>query len=690
MALTTLKTGLKKSATWNAVRDQKGTTYLSNGVDRAQAWDGMATSLRNWGIKKPAKAPTVALGAAGALTGTYSYYYAWLNNDTSVVSNPGTKSAAISPSAQKVNISAISATAPDSQATHWRLFRNTDGQTTTFYKVADVAAGTTTYTDNTTDASLVSVMGTDHDLPDDQKPYLIFHQGRILRFGSRVENDGTVSVTNGSATVTGTSTYFAASHAGQIFRIDGDTKEYTVDTVASTTSLTLTATYSGTTGSGKTFRIFPGKVRSETEWSKSGEEEYFPAANRTNVYANDGDEPSGAFVLNGTVYYAKRRHIYRHLFQTNPHPITGDGGIFPVLAARGALSQNCIVTVDAEAYLMDERGIYMFDGANEVPIDLAINPSIQPSSEPAADRVNWQQSHKFHGIYDPKLDRVLFFVAMGTDAEPKYAFSYERRLRRWTLEQYRQGITASALLADNKGRLRAWLGDENGLVWALGVSSKAIEGAAPSANGTIRGTATGATSTTLTDTAASFYVTGDGLIGVPIYLYEGTGKGQWRIIKTNTATVLTIDTAWTTTPDTTTKYYVGAIEWALKSKWFPLSGPAEKKRFMRLEVYYVPESADQWLGLKVYYDLSTTVFSDWRRIRERTRGDGLEIPASALTDGELRIHLDEAGGIVEVPLEEHKNWVQFEFRMIETGRKPVLLGYELLSEPLPGTAKRGG
>jgi hypothetical protein len=67
---------------------------------------------------------------------------------------------------------------------------------------------------------------------------------------------GTVSVTNGSATVTGSGTLWSGEiAAGDLFTIVGDNAWYEVASVGSNTSLTLSANYAGTTGSGKSYAI---------------------------------------------------------------------------------------------------------------------------------------------------------------------------------------------------------------------------------------------------------------------------------------------------------------------------------------------------------------------------------------------------------------------------------------------------
>lgn len=74
---------------------------------------------------------------------------------------------------------------------------------------------------------------------------------------------GTASVTNGSATVTGSGTTFAATHAGHSIKIGGEV--YIVDSVASATSLTLTELYRGATATGLSYSI-GGDVAADDAW----------------------------------------------------------------------------------------------------------------------------------------------------------------------------------------------------------------------------------------------------------------------------------------------------------------------------------------------------------------------------------------------------------------------------------------
>jgi hypothetical protein len=69
-----------------------------------------------------------------------------------------------------------------------------------------------------------------------------------------------------------------------------------------------------------------------------------------------------------------------------------------------------------------------------------------------------------------------------------------------------------------------------------------------------QGTATAVTDDTLEDSTQSWTV--NQYSDYAVYIYSGTGEGQIRGIASNTADTLTLDSDWTTNPDTTSKYYI--------------------------------------------------------------------------------------------------------------------------------------
>ena len=74
------------------------------------------------------------------------------------------------------------------------------------------------------------------------------------------------------------------------------------------------------------------------------------------------------------------------------------------------------------------------------------------------------------------------------------------------------------------------------------------------------GVTTGAISTQLTDSTKLWNT--NAFAGKTLYITEGAGVGQSRTIVSNTLTVLTISTPWTTIPDATTKYNITQLDYS--------------------------------------------------------------------------------------------------------------------------------
>jgi len=71
---------------------------------------------------------------------------------------------------------------------------------------------------------------------------------------------GTVAVTQGSRTVTGTGTSWTQAQKWQMFQVAGDDAWYTVKKVVSTTSIILASPYEGSTASGSSYTIYGNRV----------------------------------------------------------------------------------------------------------------------------------------------------------------------------------------------------------------------------------------------------------------------------------------------------------------------------------------------------------------------------------------------------------------------------------------------
>lgn len=72
---------------------------------------------------------------------------------------------------------------------------------------------------------------------------------------------GTITVTSGSASVTGSGTTFTSAMVGRKLVVSGDNLAYTVKTFTSTTAITLDTVYKGTGGSGQSYKIYKSVYR---------------------------------------------------------------------------------------------------------------------------------------------------------------------------------------------------------------------------------------------------------------------------------------------------------------------------------------------------------------------------------------------------------------------------------------------
>src|SRR3990167_4538703 len=143
-----------------------------NGVDGSLKYDG--TTWYNLGITAPASAPTAALGAAGALTGAYSYKVTFYNNALAHESIPSVASNSVTASAQQIGLTGIPVSA-DPQVTRRRLYRTSTGGATYRFLAEMTDNTTTTYTDNLADTTLgVEVESSANGLPPLAAMFLIW------------------------------------------------------------------------------------------------------------------------------------------------------------------------------------------------------------------------------------------------------------------------------------------------------------------------------------------------------------------------------------------------------------------------------------------------------------------------------------------------------------------------------------
>lgn len=214
---------------------------------------------------------------------------------------------------------------------------------------------------------------------------------------------GTISVSSGSTTVTGSGTTWNTStnaEVGEYIKLP-DGKWYKITAIASNTSLTIEVAYAGASLSGQSYVISPwgeiqGKLNSSTVpaslvrptpnyieshinrvWTLDGNtlrfsvldtsvtEEHFndwdtgSNAGQINIPAGRGDTGTGLYSLNNALYVFQRRAIWR-VYGNSP----ANFELRNVTNEIGLINKRTLVEWNDILLFLSDSGLVMFDGSN--------------------------------------------------------------------------------------------------------------------------------------------------------------------------------------------------------------------------------------------------------------------------------------------------------------------------------------
>lgn len=135
--------------------------FLVNGVDENKKWNG--TTLTKMGVAAPTTAPSAATNGGGVLTGTYQWKVTFVT--ATAESNGSPASNQLTLSSNQVLLSSIP-TSPDPQVLRRRIYRTAAGGSTYLFVGQINDNTTTTFVDNTPDASLGATIPTRNHPPE--------------------------------------------------------------------------------------------------------------------------------------------------------------------------------------------------------------------------------------------------------------------------------------------------------------------------------------------------------------------------------------------------------------------------------------------------------------------------------------------------------------------------------------------
>lgn len=598
-------------------QDRLNNLYIVNGLQRGKRWDGLTAAVEDMGITGPAAAATLGTGALGNPNGTY--LCAWRYIDDTVptpVASVLSTTASVSPSSDVIAWTDL-ADSSEARAVKKELYRTGPGGTNVFYKVTTINHGTTSYNDDVADATLLAsdyILLTEDDgslasrrqvVPPNFLSVAEWFQDRMWYAVAGDYSTGTVT-TSGTG-VTGLGTAWTAEMDGRYILFSNETKPYLIDAVGGATSITL-ATAVANNASGLSYVIFHADTTNNGYYrtllySEIDEAESVPLGNSVTLQNNTGDDDKivGLKAWEDALFVFCERH--KHVIQYLRQPNIDANAIY--IDDRGAFNHWCVAALEDTIYAMDAMGPYAFSvggltarGARTGNIGLPLQDLWRDGT------IDFSKSATFTVAADRPGECIRFFVAFTGDSgdRPTRCLVWNTRTETWDVEHYPQQIGA-ACSHSISGRMYCLAGMEDFTNNPNQPVFKLASGTSDGVSAVVTGTATAGGNNTLTDSGKSW--TNDAYIGVPVAITAGTGKGQIRTISDNTGTVLTVSANWTTNPDTSSEYMVGAVEWTWKSRRFRFV-ESKQQNARQARIVFTPTTNAATLDLRLYPNYTTT------------------------------------------------------------------------------------
>lgn len=276
----------------------------------------------------------------------------------------------------------------------------------------------------------------------------------------------------------------------------------------------------------------------------------------------------GQEILQDSIVYYLAKSIWRF------NPGLGDvNDLQKVVADTGLLAPRSLKSIGDVHVFLSERGVMLFDGTNLRSLSgNEITDYIFDNAK--RDRLKFAVAE-----FNPAKNQYTLYFASGSSNRNDLGISYDFNLGIWQpiITGRRVSFLSNYINSDFNQTKLIW-GDYFGYLYQDDVNKN--DGPSSGYNGV----ATGGTTNTLEDTSATFSTSNDGLRGLVLRIYEGTGDGQERVITSNTATEITVEGNWSTIPDTTSKYTVAGIDSYWRSKDYALGAEDVLKVFKSLNI----------------------------------------------------------------------------------------------------------
>lgn len=317
-------------------------------------------------------------------------------------------------------------------------------------------------------------------------------------------------------------------------------------------------------------RVFCVPKNSSTLYfSDAGSPSSFPVNNFIQINTNDGQNITAVREQGDSLMIYKSESI----FILDGEPVgagntttIGNLQLRKVDSDVGCTSFRSVQRVGSVQFFMHKSGIYVVQNATAVLISQSLNKLFASGMNPGFLNLCW-------GLYSPQEKKYLLGFPSPASTTCDKVIVYDMLVKGYTLwdnmngscaANYRfSGISDSVVLGDAT----------KGIIYQLFNGTADIAGA--------NGTATAATTTTLTDSTKSW--TTNQFVDAKVSILSGTGQGQTAAISSNTSTAITFSTMGTA-PVAGSVYTIGGINsyWATKNFDFTMPNMTKKYKYLDL------------------------------------------------------------------------------------------------------------
>ena len=653
-----------------------GLILIATGLNDVLVWDALDLQAHAAGVRAPEFAPTITVSDAGDITGEYACFYRWVDRWGNY-SRPTPFSNVVN----AVDVGTITYTfAPDPAppfAARRQVLRNTAGQGNVYYVDIDTPNLSSPTMESTREDDDLSAQESqviqDEDgvtrydrfyIPFNTISIMAYYIGRVFGAGYETYGEGSVSLVNGDGDVVGTTMpgfghylidpAFRGDAEYRTFTAPGSGLIYLVTTITSDTdfpnwSFTVGPTgldpfmgWAGPTQAFSNYTIAPQPyLRNTVFFSGAGLPEAFHPGDAFTI-PEDGDKITALYVLDSFLFIAKRRATYRFSAESDP---LRDGVVWPSIG-RGCVNQRTRVVVGDVAYIMDEQGIYAFDGRDATPLSAPIQDLFRGTNKHGY-RINWKCSRFFHAVHCPADEAVRFFVTLQGAYLPRQALCYCYTLNRWWIEEYPAGIGASCLGLSGKntgtwedGSQQVYLGGRSSVVYALGgLPTDTVTAWQPGYGNVVSDASFCRISTTAT--------VGSEVVGAPLTITSGRGVGQTRLIVAVGTGFVVVDRPFGAVPDAGDTFGIGVIPYRYLTHRLALT-ESESQDELSIRLSFDPQAYGS-VGIRRYVDHAKTP--------EKLAGDHSPRDADGLSgekdDIEIRLDMTQASGYAVVRADRH-------------------------------------